>query len=71
MLDRFKKAAEKAGVQATAFMRDSQSRVAAESRGFVQSFSLPGEADKCAKILESFLGTLSAFMHQYLAHRAS
>jgi len=29
--------------------------MAAESRGFVQSFSLPGEAEKCAKILESFL----------------
>jgi len=55
MLDRFRKTAEKAGVQATAFMKESQSRVAAEGRGFVQSLSLPGEADKCAKILESFL----------------
>lgn len=55
LLGRFKQAAEKAGIQATAFMRDSSSRVAAESRGFAQSFSLPGEAEKCAKILESFL----------------
>jgi len=55
LLDRFKKTAQKAGVQATAFLSESQTRVAAESRGFVQGFSLPGESDKCAKILESFL----------------
>ncbi|KAG9048050.1 hypothetical protein FS837_000878 [Tulasnella sp. UAMH 9824] len=56
LLNRFKQAAEKAGIQATAFMKESGSRVAAESRGLAQSFSLPGEAEKCAKILESFLG---------------
>ncbi|KAG8915720.1 hypothetical protein FRC00_000959 [Tulasnella sp. 408] len=55
LLNRFKQAAEKAGIQATAFMKESGSRVAAESRGLAQSFSLPGEAEKCAKILESFL----------------
>ncbi|KAG9019754.1 hypothetical protein FRB90_009624 [Tulasnella sp. 427] len=55
LLNRFKQAAEKAGIQATAFMKESSSRVAAESRGLAQSFSLPGEAEKCAKILESFL----------------
>jgi len=56
LLDRFKATAEKAGIQATAFMKESSSRVAAESREFVQGFSLPGEAEKAAKILESFLG---------------
>jgi len=55
LLNRFRQTAQKAGIQATAFMKDSSSKVAAESRGFVQSFSLPGEAEKCAKILESFL----------------
>ncbi|KIO24235.1 hypothetical protein M407DRAFT_77205 [Tulasnella calospora MUT 4182] len=56
LLNRFKQAAEKAGIQATAFMKESGSRVAAESRGgLAQSFSLPGEAEKCSKILESFL----------------
>ncbi|KAG8907101.1 hypothetical protein FRB99_005356 [Tulasnella sp. 403] len=55
LLDKFRQTAEKAGIQATAFMKEGSSRVAAESRGFVQSFSLPGEAEKCAKILESFL----------------
>jgi len=35
-------------MQATTFLRE-------ESRGIAQSFTLPGEADKCAKILETFL----------------
>ncbi len=55
-LNRWKQVAEKAGIQATAFMKDSSSKLAAESRGMAQSFSLPGESEKCAKILESFLG---------------
>jgi len=54
-LDKFRKGAQKAGVQATAFLREGSSRVATESRGFVQGFSLPGEAEKAAKILGSFL----------------
>lgn len=56
MLNKFRLAAEKAGVQATAFIKESSNKVANESRDFVQGFSLPGEAEKAAKILESFLG---------------
>jgi SH3 domain-containing YSC84-like protein 1 len=58
MLDKFRKGAEKAGMQATAFLKEGGSRAASESRGFVQGFSLPGESEKAAKILESFLGVL-------------
>jgi len=54
-LDKFRKGAEKAAIQATAFAKDSSNRLASESRGFVQGFSLPGEAEKAAKILSSFL----------------
>ena len=56
MLNKFRVAAEKAGVQATAFLKESSNKVANESRDFVQGFSLPGEAEKAAKILETFLG---------------
>jgi hypothetical protein len=56
LLDKFKKGAEKAAIQATAFARDSSNKIASESRGFVQGFTLPGESEKAAKILESFLG---------------
>lgn len=56
MLNKFRAAAEKAGVQATAFLKESSNKVANESRDFVQGFSLPGEAEKAAKILETFLG---------------
>lgn len=56
MLNKFRMAAEKAGIQATAFIKESSNKVANESRDFVQGFSLPGEAEKAAKILESFLG---------------
>jgi len=56
MLDKFRKGAQKAGIQATAFLQDSGTRVANGSRDFAQGFSLPGEAEKAAKILESFLG---------------
>ncbi|THH20580.1 hypothetical protein EW146_g792 [Bondarzewia mesenterica] len=55
MLDKFRKGAQKAGMQATAFVKEGSSRVASGSQTFVQGFSLPGEADKAAKILESFL----------------
>ncbi|KAG2155779.1 uncharacterized protein EDB93DRAFT_1080153 [Suillus bovinus] len=55
MLDKFKKGAQKAGIQATALVREGSSRVASGSRDFVQGFTLPGEAEKAAKILESFL----------------
>jgi len=56
MLDKFRKGAQKAGVQATAFVKDGSTKVASGSRDFVQGFSLPGEAEKAAKILDSFLG---------------
>jgi len=55
MLDRFRQGAQKAGIQATAFMQTSTSKIASGSREFVQTFSLPGEAEKAAKILDSFL----------------
>ncbi|KAG2039523.1 hypothetical protein BDR03DRAFT_859590 [Suillus americanus] len=55
MLDKFKRGAQKAGIQATALVKEGSSRVATGSRDFVQGFTLPGEAEKAAKILESFL----------------
>lgn len=55
MLDKFKKGAQKAGIQATAFVQASSTKVASGSRDFVHGFSLPGEAEKAAKILDSFL----------------
>ena len=56
MLERFRKGAQKAGIQATAFMQTSTTKIATGSREFAQTFTLPGEADKAARILESFLG---------------
>jgi hypothetical protein len=56
MLDKFRRGAQKAGMQATAIVKEGSSRVASGSREFVQTFTLPGEAEKAAKILESFLG---------------
>lgn len=58
MLDKFRKGAQKAGVQATAFMKEGGNRVAAGSQNLVQGFTLPGESEKAAKILSSFLGAL-------------
>ncbi|KAF8906150.1 hypothetical protein CPB85DRAFT_1224237 [Mucidula mucida] len=55
MLEKFKKGAQKAGMQATAFAQTSSVKIASGSRDFAQGFSLPGEADKAAKILDSFL----------------
>ncbi|KAI0357464.1 DUF500-domain-containing protein [Trametes cingulata] len=55
MLDKFRKGAQKAGMQATAFLKEGSNKLANESQHFVQGFSLPGEAEKAAKILESFL----------------
>jgi hypothetical protein len=63
VLDKFRSGARKASIQATAFVKDSSSKVASGSRDFVQGFSLPSEADKAAKILDSFLG---AFWEQPL-----
>ena len=61
MLNKFRMAAEKAGIQATTFIKESSNKVANESRDFVQGFSLPGEAEKAAKILETFLGKSRSF----------
>lgn len=70
MFDKFKKGAQKAGIQATAFVQSSTTKVASGSRDFVQTFSLPGEAEKAAKILDSFLGSYLPFsiklLHGYL-----
>lgn len=59
VLDKFKKGAVKAGIQASGFFKESSSRVQSSSQSFAQGFSLPGEAEKAAKILESFLGSFS------------
>lgn len=56
MLDKFRKGASKAGIQATAFLKEGSSRVQSSSQSFAQGFSLPGEAEKAAKILATFLG---------------
>lgn len=56
MLAKFKQTAEKAGFQAAAFAHNTGTKVAHETRGLAQGFTLPGEADKAAKILASFLG---------------
>ncbi|KAJ6584101.1 DUF500-domain-containing protein [Mycena vulgaris] len=55
LMDKFKKGAQKAGIQATAFAQSSSTKIASGSRDFVHGFSLPGEAEKAAKILDSFL----------------
>jgi len=54
LLDKFRQGAQKAGIQATAFVQNSSSKVASGSNKFMQGFSLPGEAEKAANILESF-----------------
>ena len=59
MFDKFRKGAQKAGMQASAFIKDGSSKLANESHHFAQGFTLPGEAEKAAKILASFLGEIS------------
>lgn len=59
MFSKIKAAAEKAGSQAGVFLNQAGNKVASESKGFVQGFTLPGEAEKAAKILQSFLGWYS------------
>ena len=56
LLDRFKQGAQKAGSQASAFAQTSANKIVNESKGIANSFTLPGEAEKAANILESFLG---------------
>ncbi|KAI3616236.1 actin cortical patch component lsb4 [Moniliophthora roreri] len=55
LLDKFRKGAQKAAIQATAFTQTQSTKLASSSREFVHGFSLPGEAEKAAKILDSFL----------------
>lgn len=62
MLDKFRKGAQKAGIQATAFLQDSSSKVVSGSREFAHGFSLPGEAEKAANILDSFLGEIPSII---------
>ena len=72
MLDKFRKGAQKAGIQATAFLKEGSNKLANESQHFVQGFTLPGEAEKAAKILESFLGAARfCFMAARVADRMS
>jgi hypothetical protein len=59
-LEKFRKGAQKAGIQATTFVQNSSVKVASESKQFMQGFSLPGEAEKAANILESFLGVYTS-----------
>ena len=59
MFDRIRQGAQKASRQATLLAQQGSSKIASESAQFVHGFSLPGEADKAAKILASFLGTQS------------
>jgi hypothetical protein len=66
MLERFRKGAQKAGIQATAFVQTSTHKIASGTLEFAQTFSLPGEAEKAAKILESFLGCHSSSLHFFL-----
>jgi len=55
VLDKFRRGAAKAGIQASAFLKEGSSRVQSSSQSFAQGFSLPGEAEKAAKILATFL----------------
>jgi len=55
MFDKFRIGAQKAGVQATSFVQRSSTQVASGAVGFAQTFSLPGESEKAANILASFL----------------
>ncbi|CAE6517624.1 unnamed protein product [Rhizoctonia solani] len=55
MLAKFREGARKAQLQATAFMQESGTKLQSESASLVHGFSLEGEAQKAARILESFL----------------
>ena len=43
-------------MQATAFASNTGIKFANGGKQFAQTFTLPGEAEKAAKILQSFLG---------------
>ena len=57
LFDKFRIGAQKAGTQASTFVQRSSRDVATGAHGFAHSFSLPGESEKAANILASFLGT--------------
>lgn len=67
MFDKFRKGAQKAGVQATSFVQRSSTQVASGAQGFAQTFNLPGESEKAANILSSFLGTRRPRTYRFLA----
>jgi hypothetical protein len=67
LLNKFKAGAQKAGMQATAFGQKAGTTIASGSRDLVQGFSLPGEAEKAAKILDSFLGRFQGKINAYRA----
>ncbi|RSH81902.1 uncharacterized protein EHS24_008099 [Apiotrichum porosum] len=53
--DKVKTQASSAGAQASTMFQEGSSRAASGSQSFMQGFSLPGESQKAAKILRSFL----------------
>ncbi|KAE8209946.1 hypothetical protein CF327_g6123 [Tilletia walkeri] len=55
MLDRFRSAAQKAGVQASAFAQNAGRQAQEQARVAQAGFSLPKECERAAKILQSFL----------------
>ncbi|KAK0551750.1 hypothetical protein OC846_001954 [Tilletia horrida] len=55
MLNRFRSAAQKAGVQATAFAQNTSRQVQEQAKVAQAGFSLPKECERAAKILQSFL----------------
>ncbi|KDN46960.1 DUF500-domain-containing protein [Tilletiaria anomala UBC 951] len=54
-LNKFKDAAHKAGVQATAFAQQTSRQLSEQAKLAQAGFSLPKECDKASKILQSFL----------------
>lgn len=54
-LDRFRSAASKAGVQATAFAQNTSRQLSEQAKIAQAGFALPKECDRAAKILQGFL----------------
>ncbi|CAO1623560.1 unnamed protein product [Parajaminaea phylloscopi] len=54
-LDRFKSAANKAGIQATAFAQQTSKQLGEQAKIAQAGFSLPKECERAAKILQGFL----------------
>ncbi|KAK7690299.1 hypothetical protein QCA50_006956 [Cerrena zonata] len=55
MLDKFRQGAAKAGIQATAFLKDGGNKIATGSRDFAQGFSLARRSREGCQHLASFL----------------